>query len=137
MAANAAHPILGKPGVMEALRHAVDYRGMAKTFLAGRFVVHQAFWPSGLWAAYTGTPYRFDAAKARSLLAAAGYPNGFEVRLDTLSASPFPEIARSIRTTLGRIGIEVRMATQEGRTLWPKKYWVSKATARSWRSSAM
>ena len=41
------------------------------------------------------------------------------MRLDTLSAPPFPEIARSIRTTLAGIGIEVRIATREGARLWP------------------
>ena len=120
MAANAAHPILGKTDVVHALRHAVDYHGMADTFLAGQFLVHQAFWPGGLWAAHTGTPYRFDSAKARLLIAGADHAGGFEVRLDTLTTAPFPEIAQSIRETLGRIGITVWVVTQEGRTLWPQ-----------------
>ena len=119
LAANAAHPVLRKAGVVDALRHAVDYRGMAESFLAGQFAVHQAFWPAGLWAGYGGTPYRLDPARARSLLAAAGHAEGFTVRLDTLSAPPFPEIARSIRATLAGIGIEVRIATREGAKLWP------------------
>ena len=119
LAANAAHPVLGKAGVVDALRHAVDYRGMASGFLSGQFAVHQAFWPAGLWAGYTDTPYRLDAERARSLLAEAGHAGGFAVRLDTLSTPPFPEIARSIRATLAGIGIEVRIATQEGATLWP------------------
>ncbi len=119
MAANAAHPVLGKAGVVDALRHAVDYHGMADTFLAGQFVVHQAFWPGGLWASYGETPYRFDAAKARSLLAAAGFAGGFAVRLDTLATPPFPEIARSVRETLAEVGVEVRVVTRDGRALWP------------------
>ena len=77
LAANAGHPILGNDQVVQALRHAVDYRGMADSFLAGQFVVHQAFWPRGLWAAYTETPYRLDIARARSLLAQAGHGDGF------------------------------------------------------------
>ena len=119
LAANAAHPILRRTGVVDALRHAVDYRGMAEGFLADQFAVHQAFWPAGLWAGYSDTRYRLDLAKARSLLAGAGHGKGFPVRLDTLSAPPFPEIARSIRTTLARIGIEVRITTREGARLWP------------------
>ena len=43
LAANAAHPILGKEQVVRALRHAVDYHGMADSFLAGQFTVQQAF----------------------------------------------------------------------------------------------
>ena len=120
LAANASHPILGKPGVVQALRHAVDYHGMADSFLAGHFLVHQAFWPRGRWAAYTGTPYRLDLGKAKSLLAEAGHGDGFEVRIDTLTNAPFPEIAGSIRATLAEAGIEARVLAQEGDVLWPK-----------------
>ena len=120
MAANASHPILGNPDVVQALRHAVDYHGMADSFLAGQFVVHQAFWPAGLWAAYTQTPYRLDIAKAKALLNKAGYGDGFEVRIDTLTNSPFPEISQAIQATLAQIGIKSRIVTQEGKTLWPK-----------------
>ena len=106
LAANASHPILGKSDVVQALRHAVDYQGMASSFLAGQFVVHQAFWPGGLWAAYTETPYRLDVAKAKSLLERAGHGDGFEIRIDTLTNSPFPEIAQSIQATLAQAGIQ-------------------------------
>ncbi len=120
MAANAAHPILGKPKVVQALRLLADYKGMADSFLAGQFVVHQAFWPGGLWAAYSETPYSLDVAKAKALLAEAGHPDGFEVRIDTLTNSPFPEISQSLQATLSQAGIKAQIVTQEGKTLWPK-----------------
>lgn len=120
MAANASHPILGKAKVVQALRHAVDYQGMAESFLAGQFMVHQAFWPRGLWAAYTGTPYRLDIEKAKSLLAEAGYGDGFEVRIDTLTTPPFPRIARAVQATLARVGVKARVVAQEGKVLWPR-----------------
>ena len=111
----------GAPGVQRViLRHAVDYHGMVESFLAGQFIVHQAFWPRGLWAAYTGAPYRLDLPRARSLLAQGGHGDGFAVRLDTLGSPPFPAIAESIRATLGKIGIEAQVVTQEGATLWPQ-----------------
>ena len=120
LAANDSHPILGKDEVVQAMRHAIDYHAMADTFLAGQFVVHQAFWPAGLWAAYTETPYRRDIAKAKSLLEQAGHGDGFEVRIDTLTSSPYPEIAQSIQATLAQAGIKSTITTQEGKTLWPK-----------------
>lgn len=120
MAANNDHPILGKPRVVQALRHLANYEGMADSFLSGQFVVHQAFWPGGLWASYTKTPYSLDVARAKTLLAEAGYPDGFEVRIDTLTASPFPEISQSLQATLADAGIKAQIVTQEGKTLWPK-----------------
>jgi len=120
LAANASHPIVGNDKVVQALRHAVDYHGMADSFLAGQFVVHQAFWPGGLWGAYTETPYTLDIDKARSVLAEAGYGDGFEVQIDTLTSSPYPEVAQSIQATLAQAGIRTNIVTQEGKTLWPK-----------------
>lgn len=120
MAANAAHPELGKLEVQQALRYLIDYEGMAKSFLDGQFVVHQAFWPGGLWAALEETPFSLDVDKAKALLAKAGVSDGFSVRIDTLNASPFPEIAQSVQSTLAKAGIRSEIVTAEGKTLWPK-----------------
>ncbi|MDA9981660.1 ABC transporter substrate-binding protein [Gammaproteobacteria bacterium] len=120
MAANASHPILGKPEVAQALRHLVDYKGMADSFLDGQFVVHQAFWPGGLWGALEDTPYQLDVDEAKSLLAAAGHGDGFKVTIHTLTNSPFPEIAQSVQSTLAQAGISADIVTLEGKTLWPK-----------------
>ena len=75
--ANQSHEILSNPKVMEAIKYLVDYQGMADSFLSGQFIVHQAAWPEGLWAAYNELPYKLDVEKAKALLAEAGYPDGF------------------------------------------------------------
>jgi peptide/nickel transport system substrate-binding protein len=120
MAANAGHPILGKTEVVQAMRNLIDYEAMANSFLAGQFVVHQAFWPGGLWASLETTPYKQDVAKAKSLLKAAGYPDGFELTIHTLTNSPFPEIAQAVQADLAKGGIKANIVTLEGKTLWPK-----------------
>ena len=119
LAANQDNEILGKPKVVEALKYLIDYKGMADSFLKGQFIVHQAAWPEGLWAAYNDTPYSVDVEKAKELLAEAGYPDGFEIRLDTLNQSPYPEIAQAIQGTLAQAGIKANIQTAEGKTLWP------------------
>ena len=119
MASNASHPILGKPEVVQAIRYLVDYKGMQDSFLAGQFVIHQAFWPAGLWGALEETPYSLDVAKGKELLAKAGHGDGFSVRIDTLSNSPFMEIAQSVQSTLSKAGIKAEIVTSEGKTLWP------------------
>ena len=119
LAANQAHPILGKPKVVEAIRHLVDYEGMANSFLAGQYVVHQAAWPGGLWGALEEKPFALNVDKAKALLAEAGHPDGFEMQIDTLNRAPFPEIAQAIQATLSQAGIKAEIVTSEGKTLWP------------------
>jgi peptide/nickel transport system substrate-binding protein len=120
MAANAGHPALGKEKVVQALRWLVDYDSMANSFLAGQFVVHQSFWPAGLWASLETIPYKQDIPRARALLAEAGYADGFELTIHTLTNSPFPEIAQAVQANLAKGGIKANIVTLEGKTLWPK-----------------
>ena len=104
---------LSKPKVREALRYLVDYQGMAGSFLKGRFKVHQAFWPSGFAGSLNDTPFKLDVAKAKALLAEAGYPNGFEVALDASNAYPSADIAQAIQATMGQAGVKVNIVAGE------------------------
>ncbi len=104
---------LANPKVREAMRWLVDYQGMADSFLRGQFKVHQAFWPSGFFASLTDTPYHLDVAKAKQLLAEAGYPDGFEVEMDAASTSPWAEMAQAIQATMGEAGIKVKIVPGE------------------------
>ncbi|MEM7222260.1 MAG: ABC transporter substrate-binding protein [Pseudomonadota bacterium] len=120
VATNDRHEILGNPKVAEALRYLIDYDGMADTFLKGTWKVHQAFWPSGMWASLDDKPYKLDVAKAKTLLAEAGYPDGFEVTLDAFNTSPYQEMAQSVQDTMGRAGIKVTILPAEKKAVYTK-----------------
>ncbi len=104
---------LANPKVREAMRWLVDYQGMADSFLRGQFKVHQAFWPSGFFAAYTETPFKLDVEKAKALLAEAGYPDGFEIELDAANTWPWSEVAQSLQATMGQAGVKVSIVPAE------------------------
>ena len=110
---NQKHEALSKPQVRQAIRWLVDYQGMADTFLKGRFQVHQSFWPAGFYASLDDTPFKLDVDKAKKLLAEAGYPDGFSIKLDSSNSSPFTEIAQSVQETLGKAGIKVEIVPGE------------------------
>jgi oligopeptide transport system substrate-binding protein len=54
----------------------------------------------------------FDQAAAKTALAAAGYPNGFETTLYTDTTDPDPAVAQSIQQDLASIGITAKVVTQ-------------------------
>lgn len=121
MASNQDHPALSNPKVQEALRYAVDYDGLVASVLDGTYKVHQAFWPSGMWASLDDKPFKQDMEKAKRLLAEAGYEGGgFDVVIDTLNKSPFTEIAQSVQASLAELGIGAEIILSDGATLWPK-----------------
>ena len=51
----------------------------------------------------------YDPAKAKELLAAAGYPNGTKIRLVAQTADPIPAIATAWQAQMKEIGVEVEI----------------------------
>ena len=108
---------LKNPKVRLALKYLVDYHGMTNSFLKGRFNVHQTFLPIGLSGALAYDPYKLDVAKAKALLAEAGYPDGFELRLSSSNISPQIDIAQSVQQTMGLGGIKVNIVSTDQKQL--------------------
>ena len=114
LGANQKYEPFSKPQVIEALKYSIDYDGMANSFLKGQFVVHQAFLPIGFLGALEDKPYKLDVAKAKELLAQAGYPDGFDVEISVRNESPALDIAQSIQNTLTQAGIRVTIKAGAG-----------------------
>ena len=56
---------------------------------------------------YSG--YAYDPAKAKELLAEAGYPDGFETELWNMNTDPNPRIAQAIQQDLAEVGINAEL----------------------------
>jgi peptide/nickel transport system substrate-binding protein len=117
VALNVKTPQFANVKVRQALHYLVDYQGMVDSFLKGQFQIHQTFWPSGFWAALNENAYTFDPAKAKALLAEAGYANGFDVTLDASNTYPAVNMAQSIQSTMAQGGIKVTILPSEQKTL--------------------
>ncbi|UUX51114.1 ABC transporter substrate-binding protein [Nisaea acidiphila] len=71
---------LKNPLVRKAIAHAIDREAIVKALVRGKSsVVHSACFPTQFGCEQGVTKYPYDPAKAKELLAEAGYPNGFEI----------------------------------------------------------
>lgn len=109
LALNQAIEPLKNPKVQQAIRWAIDYEGITSNILKGQFFVHQSFWGKGSGGSLDETPYHLDIAKAKALLAEAGYKDGFPLKIDAYNSSPDKEAAQAIQATLEQAGIKVEL----------------------------
>ncbi len=112
---NQKNPILAKPEVREAFKWLVDYDAIGKTLIKNIGVINQNFLPQGLLGAASDKPYKLDVAKAKALLAKAGYPNGFKVTMDVRTVQPVQGIAEAVQQTLKQAGIDVEILPGDGK----------------------
>jgi peptide/nickel transport system substrate-binding protein len=79
--------------VRQALNHAIDRQAMLKTVVGDTArVLHTQCFPGQFGCTDEGAPrYAYDPAKAKKLLAEAGFPNGFDVDLYAYRERPQTE----------------------------------------------
>jgi len=107
-------PAFGKAEVRRAVKYAIDYNGIIHDLLVGNGYPLQSFIPKGLFGYDSSLPFTHDPAKAKSLLAEAGFPNGFTTDLlvrTGLEASGVSgsDLAAKIKNDLAAAGITVNL----------------------------
>ena len=115
---NVAYPPFQKPEVREALRYAVDYDGIIDMILQGGAEKIQTCIVKGLPGYNPAMPFTFDLDKAKQLLAAGGYPDGFEVELKTFNYSPWIDIAMKVKADLEQIGVRMKISQLDAGQMW-------------------
>jgi peptide/nickel transport system substrate-binding protein len=120
--------------VRQAMNYAVDVPAIIKSVLNGLArPIDNPLLPEAF--GYVATPvYHYDPEKAKSLLADAGYPSGFEFQLDT--TSDMKEIAEAISGQLSAVGIVVNINILDSAALTAKdEPGASQAYLSSWGNS--
>jgi peptide/nickel transport system substrate-binding protein len=100
--------------VRRALNHAIDVPTLLSTLFAGRGVRAAGSLPPGI-VGYDSTraPYQYDPARARKLLAEAGYPNGFSVKLWRTQRAELARLAQSIQQALADVGVRAEIIERD------------------------
>ncbi|TCN32508.1 ABC transporter substrate-binding protein [Sinorhizobium americanum] len=112
---NEKNETLAKPEVQKAFKYLVDYDAIGATLIKGIGEIHQSFLPKDVLGALNENPYIFDVAKAKELLAKAGYPDGFTVTMDVRNTQPVTGIAESFQQTLGQAGVKLEIIPGDGK----------------------
>jgi len=101
--------------VRQAVAHAIDVETLRRTTLRGQAIPTGSMWTQFVngWDQSTDGRLPFDRARARALLAEAGYPNGFSVPLDC-PVGTYDEACQAIASMLANVGIRVSLNLNSG-----------------------
>jgi peptide/nickel transport system substrate-binding protein len=115
--------------VRQAVRYAIDYNGILNGLLHGIGTRPNSMIPVGMLgnsaSTNDGLLVQQNLTKARALLKAAGYPNGFSLKLSYDTKPPtfdgvlFEPLVNKVQNDLARIGIKVTLDPQVDTVLLP------------------
>ena len=112
--------VFKKKEVRQAMNYAIDKDALIKVVLQGEGVALESPYAKSIPGGYVSglTPYKYDPEKAKSLLAAAGYPNGFKFSFKAPNGRYLQDkqVAEAIVGQLAKVGITAELETIEWST---------------------
>jgi peptide/nickel transport system substrate-binding protein/oligopeptide transport system substrate-binding protein len=118
IAINTTRGPLADKRVRQALNYAVDAKGILEGIVSGRGNVAAGVIPPALPGSDTTRKgYTRDVAKAKQLLAQAGFANGIDVELWSSQTPPFPRIAQTVQAYLKEANVRVTLVQRDASSM--------------------
>lgn len=106
--------------VRQAVSHAIDRQLIVDTVLSGAAQAADAVIAPAVFGYYsTGVP-SYDPALSKSLLAEAGFPNGFSATLWVNNSQERVDVSTAIVEMLREAGINIKLEVMEAGAFWDK-----------------
>lgn len=119
IAINLRDPNLSKLAVRQALAYAIDRDRIIRDIQRGYAKPTDTMLAEGHWARAENLPtYPYDPAKAKQLLAQAGYPNGFSFVFKTSQDAEANSRAQVIQQMLKQVGVTMQIQSNEMSTFF-------------------
>jgi len=114
--------VLEKPWDNIKVRQAVNYAmntAKLQKLMAGQIKPLNQIYPAGMPGHDQNKQfYTYDVAKAKQLLAEAGFPNGFKTTIYGHNVDPFPRVIQSLQNDLAAVGIKAQIKLMDKATYW-------------------
>lgn len=111
---NHAKPIWDDPRVRQAVSYAIDRKAILENVLGGIGTVSVGPISPVVWGAPDLGAIPYDPEKAKRLLAEAGYPDGFSMKITTTPRYDLGvEMAEAIQAQLAKVGIKSELEVLE------------------------
>ena len=105
--------------VRQAVSHAINREAIAKNLVGGNSrAIFSPCYPSQVGCTQEVTTYPYDPAKAKALLAEAGYPDGFEIEFYAYRDRP---LAEAMVGDLKAVGIDAKLVMMQYAALREKQ----------------
>lgn len=131
---NNEDPIFKNEKVRLAMRYLIDYDGLAKSVMPWLGVPRASFVQLGAFGALDakeGQPFKLDLDKAKTLLAEAGYPDGFTASLIFGTLPHSAPLAQSVQQNAAKIGVTLKLERMSNAQLF------SRARGREFQTAMM
>ncbi|WP_462320609.1 ABC transporter substrate-binding protein [Halochromatium sp.] len=118
---NLADPVTADPRLRRAIAHAVDREAILRWLFQDQGRLAESLLPPEHWAGVSGlSPYDHDPARAKRLLAEAGYANGETLLLSyKTSSDPFRlRLASVLQAQLAEVGIHLKIESYDWGTFF-------------------
>lgn len=114
------------PKVREALNYAIDKNAFCKVVYGGYCTTAEGAVPELLKFATKQAAWPYNPAKAKALLAEAGYPNGFESEIFSTNNSTYIRAMQFIQQQLAQVGVKLTVTPLEAGVVTQRVWAVDK-----------